>query len=235
MSKRFRFWVRCSTVATLTVLLTFNPAWAGRGLLRFLKRNNDSCVVETNCCPVPQPCVVETPCCAPVVSTPVCEAPVVSAPCCDGSISHAIPMDSVPQQVVPSPLNGEAGSIGQVVEPATPPATNNTPPADPTPPTNNVPPAELSPSDTTPQPETPAQPAAPVEQPANPPAAEVDTPFPNNEANPPAAEVPAAEPPAAEVPPAEPVAPAADPDPFGAQANPAPAGNDPFAAELLSL
>ncbi len=32
MTKSFRFWVRCHTIALLCGVLVVNPVWAGRGL-----------------------------------------------------------------------------------------------------------------------------------------------------------------------------------------------------------
>lgn len=249
MSKSFRYWVRCTTVATLTVLLTFNPAWAGRGLLRLMKRSQASnCVVETTCCAVAVPCVSAPVCCdsAPVVVAPMIE----SSTCCCGP---APVMSSPLMGSSPLPMTNEAGSIGQVIAPATTSESETTP-------KNETPKSELSPSDA-------INPVAPLtaesEQPVQPPApaAEVEAPFPKPEVQtPPAVELPApaendpfgapSNPPADTIPadtvpadnaadpfgttpPAElPAAPAAN-DPFGAPAPEAPAvpaGNDPFGA-----
>lgn len=115
MSKGFRFWVRCTTVATLPVLLTFNPAWAGRGLMRWMKQSNADCcciVTAPSCCVQPVPCVVATPTC--------CDAPVVSSTdCCSSTIVES----SVGPSSVSSSLLDESSAIGQVIEPAAPSVT----------------------------------------------------------------------------------------------------------------
>ncbi len=51
MTKSFRFWVRCHTVALLCGIMIVNPVWAGRGLRGWFKRHHQSnqcCVVELN-------------------------------------------------------------------------------------------------------------------------------------------------------------------------------------------
>ena len=231
MSKSFRFWVRCTTVATLTVLMTFNPAWAGRGLMRFMKRSQSSnCVVETNCCPTPVPCVSTPICCdsGPVVMTPVIES---AAGCCEPvPVMSAPAMESnwAPIDIIPTPKMDESSSIGQVIAPASNPKS------------------ELSPSDVlksiapkVPEIVKPVQPLTP--------AAEVDSPFSKPEVQTPPAVEPAApvdndpfgaqsNPPAATTP-AEKVPAEISADPFGT-AQPSelpakPATNDPFGAPAL--
>ncbi len=95
MSKHFRYWIRCTTVATLVVLITFHPVWAGRGLRGLLKKRK--CKSEPVCCepaePICQPVCCEEPaaqaCCEP---TPCCDAPPASD-CC-GIVVDSAPMES---------------------------------------------------------------------------------------------------------------------------------------------
>lgn len=224
MSKSFRFWTRCTTVATLTVLITFNPAWAGRGIRGWLKkRNADACcpaVPKADCCePVPV-------CCEPV---PVCEPSPECEPaplCCDSGMTSDAPFMVVPMDSAP-------GVITEAHEPAIPQA------------------AAPSPSDSAPVPPaipTPAE-ADPVDLYDDPTPAEVD-PAPAEVEPAPVAEPEqefAPEPAAIEPPPADPFGePEASPpddlfgepipadpiaDPFGGATEPTPAdpaASDPF-------
>ena len=95
MSKRFQYWTRCITVATLASLMTFTPAWAGKGLRNLFKKRA-CCEVQDVCCDssAVAACVIEC--------EPTCEAApaVISCPidysnvnCCDAA---PIMMDAAP-------------------------------------------------------------------------------------------------------------------------------------------
>ena len=71
MSKRLHYWSRCTLVATLAALITFNPAWAGRGLRGWLNHRHACCTPccsvithgEVCCTPAPVQCCVPEPTC----------------------------------------------------------------------------------------------------------------------------------------------------------------------------
>jgi SLA1 homology domain 1, SHD1/Nucleoporin FG repeat region len=117
MSKRFRFWSRCALVATMAVLVTFNPAWAGRGIRGWLnKRSAAQQCCEVVCCE-PAPCCLPAPTCCEV-------APVVTSPsCCDlaPSSESAIISNTVTEGAPVAP-SGVVETKPNVVAPETSPS-----------------------------------------------------------------------------------------------------------------
>lgn len=249
MTKGFRYWFRCTTVATLTALITFNPAWAGRGIRAiFGKRAAVYCEtdpVANVCCPaVPEECCVPACDVGSSLSTDCCPNPSIVQECCEPSSSI---IDNQPMHSEESDLESPAAPSAAAESKPAESKPAETKPAVPAPAPQRVvePQAETSPSDnaaeTAPAKETPAFPTEPA-QPA--PALGVDAPV-ESDAKPavdnslfgepeakPADSAPAAADPFGAPAEAEPAAPAGN-DPFGApaEAEPAaPAGDDPFGA-----
>ncbi len=253
MTKGFRYWFRCTTVATLSALITFNPAWAGRGIRALLGKRAAAVCCEPSCA---TPVVCSPPAasdccdsgCAPVlptINTGCCDVGLDCAPAIPYAPAQSIPLDMLAPQIPPAPMDmGAPLNMGDPMDTEsavpmepTPPTTNEIQPATPAAPSVIEKNAEESPSDTpekmpaAPNQELPATPADPSGSgetaPATPPA---DIPF-GNATEPAPSDNLFGEP---EMKPVDPAPAAADP--FGAPAEPAltdpapaaPAGNDLF-------
>lgn len=171
MSRSFRYWSRCALVVALTLLVTFNPAWAGRGLRGWLKKR----VACQPCCEVVVCCPQVTPACGAPVDCG-CSVPVVSSCDCCGVSSTVLEHSGVDHGTVVAPAQ---------VPPATDHAHDAPPSADqtaPVPAPSAVAPSaaapsavvpEVSPSDVAPAaiapqveaPEPVTEPEAPAQEP----------------------------------------------------------------------
>ncbi len=179
MSKRFRYWFRCATVATLTAVITFNPAWAGRGLRGlFGKRAGCSTVTccepapcPTECCvPEPYACEMATVECAPVVepTCPIVECPIVASSDCCGT-SAVLDMSTVvePAPQMPAEIQGDTLHTtpmeqAPAEEPSVPELNSSAAEQPPAPKADESPSVlDASPSDS--KSEVPAEPTSPTE------------------------------------------------------------------------
>ncbi len=125
MSKGFRYWFRCITVATLTALITFNPVWAGRGIRALFSKRAGACcetvsVSSLSCCPpapvdccvstcdsVP-PIAVQSDCCPSEMTPPIVEGVVeccgvAAAPAIQYAPAQMVPMDMGAPLISPAP------------------------------------------------------------------------------------------------------------------------------------
>lgn len=186
MSKKLHYWSRCALVATLAVLVTFNPAWAGRGLRCWLKKRSECRPV---CCEPIQICHVEPSCgCSACETESACETIVlpVEPGCCPGTDSvpeccgsEALDVvhteDNSGQSHVPTPAHEEtqpkahSNAVDQPSAEAKPEPTPDNSPSD-TAETSSaqqiVPPAQPEPDIAEPEPLPPAEVVAVPEEPA---------------------------------------------------------------------
>lgn len=151
MSRSFRYWTRCVLVVTLSLVITLNPAWAGRGLRGWLKKHHACCEV-IDCC---VPTTICVPACSSCECPPTCGSVVTSLAAgdcgCDSSSSDTI--------LVPSAESHSSPDVSPIPGTIAPPVEST--PAEVAP--------ELSPSDVSPSPahSDEATPAVPEVEPSD--------------------------------------------------------------------
>lgn len=137
MSKRLHYWSRCTLVATLAVLVTFNPAWAGRGLRCWLNKRSECKPV---CCEPIQVCHAVNDCeCADCNSALAVETEVVMADQSCGPNTRVVPdcCDTAPSEPAQPPVDA-----GHSPEPTPAPADDQPPTQDSA---NHLPATEVKP------------------------------------------------------------------------------------------
>ncbi|GIX00612.1 MAG: hypothetical protein KatS3mg111_3944 [Pirellulaceae bacterium] len=127
MTRPFRYWLRCTTIGTLTVLLTINPLWAGRKLRRLMHRRACAPV----CCPCPCPPVEivcpPTPCDAMVMDSTEETAAATPAHAEDNEPLSTAPVDATPSPSDTSPAAPPNAAEASAAPPAEQPSQAETP------------------------------------------------------------------------------------------------------------